>query len=568
MESLTDRCIKAIADENISELNKLIEICDSLHRGIPIEGYNIDSIPSDDLYMGMEDKIKEINGRMMATMMKQQVRTLKRTSLNTTTLGEMWMGSDAIIKSHSINSSMVGKKVIVTPKYDGCSCAIRFVIVNDKFEIDLARTRGRDVGTRQENTNLTKEMRLLLNDQEWFSNMTDVVKAFDSTIESFTVRGEIVVIDKSKLKGPAAPYIAGKINSTLKNLNEDHIVGFRMFEVMEIIRKGVKSVPIQSDAIEFMNSIDEDLPYVILDLDSNEGNANKQLNDILHEWKETLGEPIDGVVYCEPNWSYPTQKEELGVNYGKFALKPDIISASRLVSVSYTIQKDGKLVPIINFTSVEIDGRKISCAKSCISDLYSFIVEDEAHYDSIIEFKLARAISPQVTSVHNDEQSLSKEKLEMPTKCPWCGSTLLLDMKATKTKRTVTLSCTNDICDGVATRKLEHFFKLIGVKNVSTKTIEKNYIVKNGQSSSMLTKMTNLFEEVNKKSNVREAVLSVSVADYFMALDLFTKTTLSKNKEISAISTNLVSTELRKVKSILNDMNLSIYTSTLVKISL
>ena len=113
MESLTDRCIKAIADENISELNKLIEICDSLHRGIPIEGYNIDSIPSDDLYMGMEDKIKEINGRMMATMMKQQVRTLKRTSLNTTTLGEMWMGSDAIIKSHSINSSMVGKKVMV-----------------------------------------------------------------------------------------------------------------------------------------------------------------------------------------------------------------------------------------------------------------------------------------------------------------------------------------------------------------------------------------------------------------------------------------------------------------------
>ena len=149
---LVELCKKAIADEDAKELDRLIEICDRLHREIETDGYTIDDIPPDELYMGMEFKLKELISRGVTRAIKPiEVHETKN-------LGEMWMGTDAIIKSPMINSAVIGKKVVIAPKYDGCSCAVKLERGENGFYVKLARTRGRDEGTTKKYTDLTKEM--------------------------------------------------------------------------------------------------------------------------------------------------------------------------------------------------------------------------------------------------------------------------------------------------------------------------------------------------------------------------------------------------------------------------
>ena len=413
--SLSELCKRAIADEDVKELERLIEICDLLHRDKPVDGYSIDDIPTDELYMGMVYKLEEIISRGVTRAIKPiEVHESK-------SLGEMWMGVDAIIKSPTINKSMIGRKVIIAPKYDGCSCAVKLARDDQGlFFVKLARTRGRDEGTTKKFTELTNEMAKLLNEGDWFNSINNC--AVLDEVKELTVRGEIVVIDKSKLKQPPAPYVAGRINSSLKELNKDGIVGYRMFEIMKIEKlDGSSFIPSQLETMEILSDIDQSLVYTVIVLDDDESRAEKQLLNIFNEWKENLDEPIDGIVYTEPSWHYPTQREELGVNYGKYALKPNVHSVSRLTGVSYVIQKDGKLIPSITFRKIIIEGRKISSARSSISDLYEFVENKHVHLNAVVEVMLSASISPVVKEVNDDEESMKNDLLMLPSDCPFCS---------------------------------------------------------------------------------------------------------------------------------------------------
>lgn len=558
---LVELCKKAIIDEDAKELERLIEICDNLHREIETDGYTIDDIPPDELYMGMEFKLKELISRGVTRAIKPiEVHETKN-------LGEMWMGTDAIIKSPMINDAVIGKKVIVAPKYDGCSCAVKLERGEKGFYVKLARTRGRDEGTTKKYTELTKEMSELLEDSDWFGGIDNCVCL--EGIKNLTVRGEIVVIDKSKLKQPPAPYVAGRINSNLKQLNKDGIVGYRMFEIMKLEREnGEVYIPNQLETMEILSEIDQALVYSVIVLDGNRKKAEKQLMDIYEEWKENLDEPIDGIVYTEPTWRYPTQKEELGVNYGKYAMKPNVHSASRLTGISYVIQKDGKLIPSINFKQIVIEGRKISSARSSISDIYEFTANKHIHMNAIVEVMLSASISPVVKEARDDEDSINNETVELPRECPFCGGKLKLSKKTTSGKTVVTLACVNDSCFGVVIRKLERFFEYIGIKGIAYATIEKLYVVPDGVTDNLENRLRNLISEVGKRSNVGNAVKSATISNFVQAIDLLTKTGIEKDQELKPIRMNIVSSSIRQLINILGARDLSNYARTLMKIVL
>lgn len=570
MESLSNLCVKAISDGSIVELERLIEICDKLHRGVPTDGYSIDDIPTDDLYMGMEHKLKELRAKGVTGILKP----IEHFESKAGSLGEMWMGTDAIIKAPSTDARMLGKKVIVTPKYDGCSCAVKFVRSGDKFIVELARSRGRDVGTTQNFTVLTNEMTELLNDSNWFDSIHTCEMLKD--VKEITVRGEIVVVDKAafmdfctKNKRSAVPasYVAGKINSNDKNLNEDGFVGFRMFEVMKVVMSdGSIEIPDQETTLQYLCDMDVELIYSEIVLDKKQDVANKQLTEILDNWRTELNEPIDGVVYCEPSWSYPTQKEELGVNYGKYALKPNVHSASRLKGIRYAIQKDGKLNPSIEFGEILLEGKKIASAHSSITDLYNFINEKHVHMNAIVEVMLSASISPMIKEMHDDENSLDKPLLTLPTNCPFCKNELKQVIKTVSGKKIVTLTCTNTLCNAIVNRRLECFFKHIGIKGISSATIEKSYKVQPGVVDNLENRLLNLFAEIGRRFNIKNAVMSSSVTNFLIAIDLMTKSEIEKDSKLKIISKNIVSTSVHTLMTEISFHNPDDYIKTLLKL--
>ena len=60
MSSLTEEVENAIVKPEAPVLNHLIEICDSLHKGIAVDGYAVDDIPPDHLYEQMKQKLEEL----------------------------------------------------------------------------------------------------------------------------------------------------------------------------------------------------------------------------------------------------------------------------------------------------------------------------------------------------------------------------------------------------------------------------------------------------------------------------------------------------------------------------
>ena len=413
--------------------------------------------------------------------------------------------------------------------YDGVSCAIRFVWDDeaDKFVIDAAETRGADVGFTHKNTNMKDRMIQLLESDTcpW----TDRFNKLHSKYKTVTVRGEVVLIDKSKT--PAAPYVSGKINSKSKILDEEGVIGFKIFEITRLIDLNDEVVvPTQKIACKLISQIDKTIPFEIVHLTSN---STEELMSLYDKWNEELESPIDGVVYCEPLWKYPQNElDASGVNYGKYALKPTQFTPTTFERVEYKVGKDGKLGPIIYYKTVTIGGKKYEKAKSSITELIKFIEEKRVGPGSTIDLKLCASIIPKVEDVISDT---SDSPISLIRHCPECGSDLEL-----KRNKVVTLTCKNLSCPGKIIKQLVTLFKSIGISGYAEKTITN--LLKENNNDYM--KILPAVDRAKGKNFVTEKIHDCSVGDLLYGLNVATRVSLKKIEQMWDIRNEKVSSEI------------------------
>lgn len=516
----------AIADHNLPAMYELKDICDRLHAGIP-EYKGFSSTPPDCVY---DDMVRHIPGSnnfhdlsiLLSDAIKADASACKLVAAKGVLvskpsafkhgprLEDLWMGS--IPKSQTIVPT---SDAIVMPKFDGCSCGVRYTRdVTGVFKPVKATTRGTNTAHIKEATDLLPKFSTICD--SFTDSLNTELKSSNpfrfsnglvlQNVKSISFRGEIVAIDKDELTSPAANYAAGKINGGMDvwNKSKDTLC-FIPFEIMNITLsdetvKRLRLTPVETDTLTpIVKPLSTDVPTCVSIATSNEIDTKQihyniyaptqmemldfldhigqcpystftgvelddddmsldLITDYFSYYQDSIKPPIDGVIYCSSKWRYPQHKlQTTSASYDKYAWKPTSETTTRLTKIEYKIARDGKIELNTHFEPFRINKRQISKCKTAPTRILKLA---GIGIGSPITIELCKDIIPQIKDFEPVE---GITPYELPTKCPFCKTKL---SKRT-TKGSVTIRCTNKSCPPQLIQKYKNFFKLLGIKGIA-----------------------------------------------------------------------------------------------------
>lgn len=609
---LTNNIINAITHNNADELERLINICDLLHRGMPnymdtyksnSEIYTINDIPTDQLYEEAKDKLKQLRLLSIALTVPDQDsitdKIQKRKQDNTLLYMD---GIQAPTEVPTIDN------VIIMPKFDGCSIGVELVRQSDKqFIISFAHTRGSDnlTGSRkcQNKTELIQQVFNLNNFNKLINNYS---KPFELTykdesqignnnpcltttinineVDKIVLRGEFVNNNKNILPDGITTNIglaAGTINS-----DEAEYIDYLTFEPFEIsnitvrqIRKDdkvntVKYIPTHISTVKFMKIFGL-ITYPLINMKHIDNKTD--MEKIYNYFLTKCTQPLDGVVYCKSLWTYPKVIEETSkrVNYGKYKWKPHNTKHSTVTDINYSIGKTGRIVPTVIFDEVVIGDKKYTKAKTTFSKLKEYgIDEDKFGIGLVCEIELKQNINPYIANIMYDEDDIS-EIINIPTICPYCGNPL------SWTDSNKDLMCTSDTCQGINIERTCDFLKQIGYKGISTKTcwslglydgndnhkfdmLYKSKLHKEITESGVAVKQSIRYRATSKQNSKSTTktkhetdfdtiITNISLGDFLLAISMFTK-----KKCDDWFTANKITRAMKLIDFINNDDNIKL----------
>ena len=181
--------------------------------------------------------------------------------------------------------------------------------------------------------------------------------------------------------------------------------------------------------------------------------------------------PIDGLVITYNNVEYGKSLGMTG-HHPKHSLAYkfyDDIYPTKLLDVEFTMGKTGVLTPTAVFMPVEIDGTVVERAS-----LHNISIMKElgiTHKGQIVNVFKANQVIPQIDSVEPIDSDDELDVIEIPTKCPICGSVT----EIVKDNESEVLICTNPDCRGKLLGQLSHFVSknAINIDGLSVQTLQK-----------------------------------------------------------------------------------------------
>lgn len=502
--SLSDSIKTGIAKNDVQALYKLKDVCDRIHStGQSYLSFTPSDLPPDTLYEEMVRKINSIANDFKIVTQKglssanteyvrkdgQGVSSNDVKHRHEKYISDMWMGS--ITKLTEIKEITDG---LMLPKFDGCSCGVKLKRnFEGKFELVEALTRGTDQGYETKKSNITEKFSQI--SEKLISTLSSVDYEFMngkmlSEVYSLTLRGEIVLKNKSTTSSAPASFVAGKINGYMEVWNDAvDTMEFVPYEIMRLyFNKDDKFdfyVPTQFEVIDLFEQYELfNHPYEIIDL---KPTSLPKVEEYFDKLLNTITEPIDGVVYCSQLWQYPSRTEDTKPKgYGKYAWKPNSEATSTLRSITYTLARDGKFTFILGYDPVNIKGKNYKQAKTVTSRM---LMLEGIGIGSVITIKLAGDISPMVVDFVEDSEVTP---YKLPTKCPFCDGPTKL-----KNGKTPTLSCLNPNCKEINKQKMINFLRTVGIngiadgklnalKTISLKSVDETYLRKNISLKSFL----------------------------------------------------------------------------------
>ena len=182
--------------------------------------------------------------------------------------------------------------------------------------------------------------------------------------------------------------------------------------------------------------------------------------------KGTLPCDIDGVVIeCTNEEVIEKLGRTHNINNFMIAYKFKADSAiTKVTDMTYSVGRTGLIIPMVHYNQVVFAGTKH--VKSTLSSNKRF-KEMALREGSLVNITYNHEVMPYVNTHICDENSSNMNDLyEMPTHCD-CGTTLQ--------EVGANLYCLNTNCVHKMMPAFEHFYKKLGVRDLSIKTIEKLY---------------------------------------------------------------------------------------------
>ena len=453
----------------------LLNVCDRLYNGEKnVNGFTVKDLPPDSVYEEYKNKIKHDDSNKIEN------------------LPIMYMGS--IPKEKEVK---IIENAILMPKFDGCSVALRFKFENDKeATLIQSHTRGADVGSERVNNDLTEKMKLLI-PKIYFKedSLTNKLLALLPTF--INIRGEIVLKEKELdengfHKTAPASDVAGKINGGIevfKNyLSKIRICGFEISKIE--LANGKEKIFTQKLVLKllkniyYFDAISEEKIY-LKDYEAYRANTNEiDFDEMFELYNENDPRPLDGIVYCDADWKYPSKLEDTtATRYGKFAWKPNNEFVVTIKNVEYSMSRDGDYSPMILFEPIKLD-KKYQRAKSAISKL-NILIEEGLGNNAKAILKINHGINPQIFSV----TSPSTNSFKLPEFCLFCGCELQKEYNP-KTNELIHLRCTNNECTEIILQRYIYLLDFMYKKCKLTTVNEKGVIIKSKLSDKGLRKLT------------------------------------------------------------------------------
>jgi hypothetical protein len=468
----------AIKNNDFTFMCDIKEACDQLHEGIvetvtlayqdKTYTYSASALPSDAIY---EMLVKKIN-----TLIAMQSLEATKVTHKPDTSG-YFMGS---IPKTDILIPM--EKVLLMPKYDGCSCGMTFSRGKDGFfDLEEARTRGTKetkAGTAKRNYQIiTEKVKPLVVDLLHAFNSKELAEyKFEhgqwNDVREIIIRGEIVCKTVEDAEGsPPASVVAGKLNG-------GHEVWFEFipkmtmkpFEIVSIITRNVFTVT-QYEMFKFFNAAG--LPQIVRGLkavDESQACLNVIESFFDNKFGKAVAEPIDGVVYCSADWKYPFDKKDNGMsNYGKYAWKPSNEGVTHIKEIVPITSKDGAIEYTIVYTPLSMNNKTFMKCKCVPTTIQRF--GENFGIGSIITIKLSKDISPMIDTCVAPEDDENFTPFVFPERCPFCGEALNVVRK----KDSLRMFCPNELCTPKLTKLCLSVLQTLGCKGVAEGTINKYF---------------------------------------------------------------------------------------------
>jgi len=290
-------------------------------------------------------------------------------------------------------------------------------------------------------------------------NMTDKASFFVpktiKTKEAVTVRGEVLLaVDPSTIG------YMNRRNAVAGILNRDDTdrlkyLRFIVFELLEC-----DDIPNrESDRLDRAGEFGFDVvPKLLITKEL----SDKMPNILEQIVKKFQADPkreydIDGAVVCPDTYKY----ENVHYPKAKIAFKKQAeIHSSEVTKVLWDVSRLGRVIPVVCFNSLLIDGANISKATGFHA---SFIAKNAIKKGKTVRVIRSKEVIPMVLEEASKQPDTPDYSL-IPRLCPVCKSDLEWDDNA------VHLLCGNTSCSSQVYKKITHFFVSLGLKDFTEKS--------------------------------------------------------------------------------------------------
>lgn len=356
---------------------------------------------------------------------------------NLYSLGDVFSREELAVWEERVRKEIVNPEYICELKIDGLSLSLYY----ENGLLVTAATRGD--GTTGEN--ITENVKRIKDVPLKLKEAIDIVVRG----EAYLPRKNFAKLNKERELEGAAPF-ANPRNAAAGTL--------RQLDTKIVAKRGLATFLYQ-EASPATNDTQEEVLEYFEELGFQVNPERKFARNMDEIWefieeatrlRDELHYDIDGVVVKVNNLA---EQEELGftVKAPRWAIAykfPAEQAETEILSVDWTVGRTGVVTPTANMTPVLL--AQTTVARATLHNVDYIEEKDIRIGDHVLIYK-AGDIIPKVGKVLLDKRPEGLEVLEIPTKCPECGSELI------HFEDEVALRCVNPLCPAQIREKLIHF---------------------------------------------------------------------------------------------------------------
>ena len=356
---------------------------------------------------------------------------------NLYSLGDVFSREELAVWEERVRKEIVNPEYICELKIDGLSLSLYY----ENGLLVTAATRGD--GTTGEN--ITENVKRIKDVPLKLKEAIDIVVRG----EAYLPRKNFAKLNKERELEGAAPF-ANPRNAAAGTL--------RQLDTKIVAKRGLATFLYQ-EASPATNDTQEEVLEYFEELGFQVNPERKFARNMDEIWefieeatrlRDELPYDIDGVVVKVNNLA---EQEELGftVKAPRWAIAykfPAEQAETEILSVDWTVGRTGVVTPTANMTPVLL--AQTTVARATLHNVDYIEEKDIRIGDHVLIYK-AGDIIPKVGKVLLDKRPEGLEVLEIPTKCPECGSELI------HFEDEVALRCVNPLCPAQIREKLIHF---------------------------------------------------------------------------------------------------------------